>query len=165
MLTLRSITPSITSLACTRVILALRGLFLHSDTESPPTLPPYHNSGTHRKDLLGSPRRRNRRNLPFDPLVSDPRGATGRSTSVGVYDLTTFGNTTVGIEVSSFAGFAGGPPSAPSAQNAYGASTSIHDRQPVSLISGHYTPPTATFPHRGIQGKLEEGRGEGEGQS
>jgi hypothetical protein len=84
---------------------------------------------------------------------------------VGVYDLTTFGNTTVGIEVNSFAGFAGGPPSAPSAQNAYGASTSIHDRQRFGLISGHYTPSTAPFPRGSIQGKLEEGRGEDDGQS
>jgi len=171
-LTLRSITPSITSLACTRVILALRGLFLHSGTNSPPsyepgTLPPYRASGTDRKDA--DSRRRSRQNLSLDFLVSDAGGTTAQSTSAGVYELTTFGNTTFGMEVSSIAGITESPTSAPSAQIAYGASASIHDRPRFGQVSGYYSPATAAFPHegipKGIQGKVEEGREGGDDQS
>lgn len=152
-LLLRSITPSITSLACTRVILALRGLFLHSGTDSPPiyepgTLPPYRASGTDRK-AAGS-RRRNRRNLSLDLLVFDAGRMSAQSTSAGVYELTTFGNTTFGMEVSSIAGFTESPASAPSAEIAYGASASIHDRPRFGQVSGYYSPATAAFPHEGI---------------
>ena len=150
---LRSITPSITSLACTRVILALRGLFLHSGTDSPTsyehsTLPPYRASGTDRKDA-GS-RRRNHRHLSLNFFVSDARGTPAQSTSAGVYELTTFGNTTFGMEVSSIAGFTESPASAPSAQIAYGASASIHDRPCFGQVSGYYSRATAAFPHEGI---------------
>jgi len=149
---MHSITPSITSLACTRVILALRGLFLHSGMDAPPsytsgTLPPYRDSGTDRKD--GSSRRHNRRNLSLGFLASDPAGTTAQSTSAGVYELTTFGNTTFGIEVSPVTGFTGSPSSAPSAHVAYGASTSVHDRQRFGLVSGYNSPVMAAFPHEG----------------
>ena len=171
-LILRSITPSITSLACTRVILALRGLFLHSGTDSPPsyesgTLPPYRASGTDRRDA-GS-RRRNRRKPSLDFLVSDAGGTTAQPTSEGVYELTTFGNTTFGMEVSPIAGFTESPVSAPSAQIAYGASAAIHDRPRFGQVSGYYSPTTASSPHEGIpkeiQRKVDEGRGGHDGQS
>ena len=120
---MRRITPSITSVACTRVFLELRGLILHSGAENPPsyapdTFPSYHIPSDDRKDSLGGLQRRNRRNVSLDFFVSGPGGTTAQSTSTGVYELTTFGNTTVGIEVSSIAS------SAPSAQTVYGASAS-----------------------------------------
>ena len=172
-LLLPSITPSITSLACTRVILALRGLFLNSGTDSPPsyesgTLPSYRTPGTDRKDA-GS-RRRNRRNLSLDFLVPDAGGTTAQSTSAGVYELTTFGNSTFGMEVNSIAGFTESPASVPSAQIAHGASASIHDRPRYGQVSGYHSPTTATFPHegipkKGIQRKVEEGCEGDAGQS
>ena len=148
-LILHSITPNITSVTCTRVILALRGLFLHSGTDNPPpyasgTLPPYQDSGTDRKD--GGLRRRNRRNLSLDFPVSDPEGTTAQSTSAGVYELTTFGNTTFGMDVGSVAGFTGSPSSVPSTQITYGASASVHDVQRFGLVSGYYTPATTANP-------------------
>ena len=114
-LILRSITPSITSLACTRVFLALRGSYLHSGTGHS-----HHDPGDDRKDYHGGLRRRDDRNLSLDFFVSNPGGTTAQSTSEGVYDLATFRTTTVGMEVNSIVGFAGGP----SAQSAYGAGTS-----------------------------------------
>ena len=117
MLTLRSITPSITSLACTRVILALRGLFLDSSVDGSSV----YKSGTlrpSRKDYLGGSRRPNRR----------------KPTSTGVFELTTFGNTT---EVSSIAGFAGSPHGGPSAQNAYAVNSTFTDRQHSGRVSGY----------------------------
>lgn len=120
---LRRITPSITSIACTRVFLELRGVILHSGTENPPsyapnTLPSYHVPSDDQKDSLGGLQRRNRRNVSLDSFVSDTEGTKAQSTSAGIYELTTFGNTTVGIEVISIAS------SAPSAQTVYGASAS-----------------------------------------
>jgi len=128
-LLLRRITPSITSLVCTRVFLELRGLLLHSGTESPPpyasgTIPWYHGAGDDRKDSLGGLRRHDRQNLSLDFFVSDPGGTTAQSTSAGVHEPTTFGNTTVGTEVSSVAGFKWSPLSAPPARTVYGASAS-----------------------------------------
>ena len=113
-LVLHSITPSITSLACTRVFLELRGVILHSGRESPPpyasgTLPSYHARGDDRNDYLGSSRQHHRRNLSLDFFVSDAGGTTAQSTSAGVYELTPFGNTTVGMEVNSIVGFTGRP--------------------------------------------------------
>jgi len=124
MLTLRSITPSITSLACTRVILALRGSLLHSSVDGPSV----YKSGTLRpscEDYLGGSRRPNRRKL----------------TSVGVFELTTFGNTTVGAEVSSIAGFTGSPSCWPSAQNGYEVNSSFNYGQHFGRVSGYYSPP------------------------
>ena len=151
MLTLRSITPSITSLACTRVILALRGLFLDSsvDGQSVHKSGPSRNSGTDRKLSL----------------VLDLNGATGQFTSAGILELTTFGNTTVGAEVSSITGFTGSPSRGPSAQNAYEVNSSFNDGQHFGRVSGYYSPPMAPFPHEGIHRKLEQGRGEDDGQS
>ena len=119
---LRRITPSITSLACTRVFLELRGFILHSGTESLPpyasgTLPSYHGPGDDRKDALEGLRRRNRRNLSLDSFVSDLGETTTQSTSAGVYELTTLGNTVIGTDVSSIAGFTGSPSSAPLGSN------------------------------------------------
>ena len=113
-LILRSITPSITSLVCTRVFLELRGLFLHSGTEIPPpyasgTLPSYNGHGYDGKDHLGGSRRRDHRNLSLDFFVSDTGGMTAQSTSAGTYEFTTFGHTT---EVGSGAGFPESPSNA-----------------------------------------------------
>jgi hypothetical protein len=99
------------------------------------TSPPYRGSGTGRKD--GGSRRHNYQNLSLDFLVSDPGGTTAQSTSTGVYELTTFGNTTIGMDMSSVAEFTGSPSSAPSAQIAYGASASSHDVQRFGLVSGY----------------------------
>jgi len=142
MLTLRSITPSIASLACTRVILALCGLLLHSSVDGPSV----YKSGTFRpsrKGYLGGSRRPNRRKLA----------------STAVFELTTFGNTT---ELSSIAGFMGSPSCGPSAQNAYEVNSSFNDGQHSGRVSGYYSPPIA---QEGIQRKLDEGRGEDDGQS
>jgi len=111
-LLLHSITPSITSLACTRVFLALRGSYLHSGTDHS-----HHDPGDDRKDYHGGLRRCDDRNLSLDFFVSNPGGTTAQSTSEGVYDITTF---TVGMEVNLVVGFTGSP----SGQSAYGASTS-----------------------------------------
>ena len=143
-----SIAPSITSLACTRVILALRGVLLHPGTESPPpyasgTLPPYHDPSDGRKGHLGGSRRRGHQNLSLDFFVSEPGEATGQSTSAGAYEFTTFGDTTTGMEVGSSAGFTASV--APSAQS---ASASNHDWQHMGLESGHHTPSTTSFPMR-----------------
>jgi len=153
---LRSITPIITSIACTRVFLEFHGLLFHSGTENPPsyesgTLPPYNGPGNDRKDDLGGSRRRNRRNLSLDFLVSD-RGefTTAQSTSAGVYELTTFENTTSGMEVSSSAGFTGSPPSARSAPTLWSANVSNHDRQHVGVATGYYSPPKVSFPYERI---------------
>ncbi len=113
-LLLRRITPSITSLACTRVFLELRGLILHSGTENlppyaPGTFPSYHGPGDDQKGSSEGLRRRNRRSLSPEFFVSDPGGTTAQSTSAGVYELTNFGNTTIGTDVSSIAGFTGSP--------------------------------------------------------
>ena len=135
MLTLRSITPSITSIACTRVILALRGLLLHSSVDGRSV----YKSGTlqpSRKDYLGGTRRPNRRKL----------------TSVGFFELTTSGNTT---EVSSIAGFTGNPHGGPSAQNEYEVNSSFNDGQHSGRVSGYYSPPMFPFAHEGIQRKLK----------
>ena len=110
-----SIAPSITSLACTRVILALRGLLLHSGTESPPpyasgTLPSYHDPSDDRNEYLGGSRRRDHRNRSLDFFVSAAEETIGQSTSAGAYEFTTFGGTTSGTEVGSSVGFTGLPP-------------------------------------------------------
>lgn len=128
-LILPSIVPSIASVTCTRVFLELRGSILHSGTESPlpctsGTSSSYRGSSHDRNDHLRSSRQHNRRNLSLDFFVSDPGGTTAQSTSTGVYELTTFGNNIVGMEASSNVGFTGRLSSAPSAQTAYGASTS-----------------------------------------
>lgn len=107
-----SIVPSVTSLACTRVIMALRGLLLHSGTENPPpyasgTLPSYHDPSGDPKDYLGGSRRHDHRSLSLDFFVSGPEGTT---TSAGAYELTTFGDTTIRTEGSSSAGFIVRPP-------------------------------------------------------
>jgi len=148
---LHSITPSITSLACNRIILALRGVLFHSGTDNPPpyasgTLPSYHRPSGNRDYHLDPSRRRDHGNLSLDFVVSDPGGTTGQSASVGVYELTTFENTTFGMEVSSISGFTGSPSSA-----------SNHDQQHFSLRTGYHRPPTATLPSDGIHGMLEEG--------
>ena len=133
-LLLCSITPSITSLACARVILELRGLLLDSGTESPlpyasDTVTSYHDPKDGRKDHLGGSRRRDPGNLSSDFFVSSPGGTIGHSTSVGAYEFTNFGNTTFGMEVSSIAAFTGRPSSTVlSAQSPYGAGVSNHDQ-------------------------------------
>ena len=90
---LRRITPSITSIACTRVFLELSGTR------------PYAYGG------------RNRRNRSMRTvIVRGPVGTTAQSTSAGAYALTTLGNTTIGTDVGSIAEFTWNPSSAPSAQ-------------------------------------------------
>ena len=120
-ISLCSIVPSVTSLACTRVILALRGLLLHSDTENPPpyapgTLPSYHDPSSSQKDYLRASRSHDRQTLSLDFFVSEPGGTTTSA------ELTTFGDTTIRMEGCSSAGFIERPPNAPEAQSACGAS-------------------------------------------
>ena len=100
-LLLCSITPSITSLACTRVFLALRGYYLHSGTDDPPsrtenTLPSHHDPSEDQ-------------NLSLDFFTSGQEGTTAQSSSAGAYEVTTFGNTTVGMELGSIAESWGAP--------------------------------------------------------
>lgn len=154
-LPIRSLIPCITSLTCSRVFLEMRGLFLHPGLDNPPpyasgTLPPYHDPGDDRKDYLGSSRRHNRRGPLLDFLASDlgSGGTTPQFTSAGVYELTSFWNTTLGTEVISGAGFMGGPTSAPSASA---------QRQHFGLATGHHSLPTSSFPYESIQRKPEEG--------
>ena len=145
---IHSITPSVASIACTRVFLELRGLFLHSGTENPPpyasgTLPSYHNNpGDGRKGYLGGPLPRDHHNLSLDLFVSDPGGTTGQSTSASAYEFTTFGNTTVGMGVNPDAGLTESPSSAPSAQSPYGPSALNHDRQQFVPTAGSHDPQT-----------------------
>jgi len=105
------IAPSITSLACTRVFLALRGCYLHSGTDDPPsrTYSSYHDPINDRKDYFVGLGRRGDQNLSMDFFVSDPGGTTDQSTSAGAYEITTFGNATVGMELSSIAESSGAP--------------------------------------------------------
>lgn len=160
---LRSITPSVTSLTCTRVFLEFRGLFLHSGTESPPpyvsgTSSSYRdNPGDDRKGYLGGSLRRDHRNLSLDLFVSDPGGTTGQSTSTGAYAFTTFGNTAVEMGVSPDGRLTAGPSRA---QSPYGQSALNNDRHQFGPATGNHDP-QPTFPHESnIQRQFEEGRGE-----
>jgi hypothetical protein len=152
-----SVTPSIASIACARVILALRGMFLHSGTGSPPpyasgTLPSYHEPHHDRKEQCADSRR-NHQNFSLDFFASGPGGTTEQSTSAGVYELTTFANTTVRMDVSSIAGFTGNPSCGPSAQH-------------FGMAAGYCSPPAASFPNgNNMQGQPEKGYGEDSGLS
>lgn len=167
---LHSLTPSITSLTCTRVILEFRGLFLHSGTQNPHpyapgTLPSYRNNpGDDQKDYSGGSLPSDHRNLSLDFFVSDPRGTTGHFTSAGAYELTTFGNNTVEMGVGPDAGLTESPSGAPSAQSPYGPSALNHGHPQVSLTTEHHDPPTISLP---CESKLqvEEGRGEDDERS
>ena len=155
-LLLRSITPSITSLACTRVFLALRGYYLHSGTNNPPSRT--HNTfpSSHDPDDV--------RNLSLDFFASGRSGTTARSTSAGAYEVTTFENTTVGMELGSIAESWGAPQylDPRQQQTAYGGSASNCDQKHLTLATECHSLPKTAFPNKGIinQRELEEGRGE-----
>lgn len=154
---IHSLIPCIASITCSRVFLEMRGLFLHPGTENPPsyisdTLPPYHDPGSDQKYHLGSSRGHNHRNRLLDFLGSG--GTTAQLTSTGVYELTTFEDTTFGVEVSPSAGFIGSPSSAPSTQP---SNAPNHEQQHVCLATRYHIPPTASLPYENVQRKLEEG--------
>ena len=101
----------------------------------------------------------------MDIFVPGSGRTTAQFTSAGVYEFTTFGDTTVEMEVGSIGGFLGSPSSAPSTQTRDGTRASNHERQHSGLEVGCYNPPTASFTHESIHRKFDEACGEDDGRS